>query len=291
MQQRRVPWISLVAICSALCILIFKSQAPLAAVPSIETTGQRDVKQPVAILYEVSGDVRTKLGDALNWNSARGKRALYAGDQVFTGSVANARIEYAGIGATLMLGPHSLVTIRNRPPSFTRFRRAFDVDSGQKSQSKKDPSTPGERAIGAAGTSSTGSASLNGPVFNSGLSLIRDIDTIPVIYPMGQVILTSRQFPAAITVRFEDTWSQVGFWGFLWRVDSTLVPVWSGYSRGSFAAIPISAPGEYTLQIVTEDEARTTQPIRINASQRTGGVVLPQWPKATAQNPVTVVLQ
>jgi hypothetical protein len=287
--SRHLPWITLTAAAVTYCYFLLQVQQYLT---TKVTADQRKSASavPTAVLFEVSGDVRTKSANALNWQSAHFRQALFPGDQVFTGTTGTARIEYMGIGATLMLQAQSLVTIRHMPPSFTRFRRTFGMDTAGLARLPKSQSQSDARSIGAA-TSSTNDVDFGqGPTFNSGLSLIRDVDKIPVISPIGLVILAARSFPADLPIRFEETWNQVGLWGFLWQTDATLTPIWSGFSRGSFPAIPIPGPGEYTLQIITEDESRTTEPIQITASRRTE-LTLPQWPHATADSPVSVVLK
>lgn len=286
--RRHAPWVSIVVFSAASWFYVFKTQHPLASLDEAPTK-EKLTEDPVAIVYEAKGDVRTKSGASLHWHRVHGKRALYAGDLLFTGEIANARIEYAGIGATVMLGPHSLVTIRKRPPSFSRFRRTFDGNQGKALSEKKTPSILDERTTKGADTTDNRQLAAGSPVFNSGLALIRDVDTIPVIYPLGRVILSAREFPVSLPLQLESTWNQVGLWGYLWRIEATLALEWVGFSRGSFAGIHISQPGEYTLQIVTEDEARTTQPIRISVRRR-NQLTLPTWPQASAQNPVTVVL-
>lgn len=261
---------------------------PAFAQQSTSSSQQGREENPIAILFEIKGDVRTKSAAALNWVEGRAQLPLFAGDLVFSGNNGKARLEYIGIGATVLIGPNSLTTVRRMPPSLSKFRRSFGADRGRRggqSQSKT-----GERTMTLAGSQDVGKNTPAQPVFDVGLTLSRDVDVIPMLYPLGRVFLHARRYPSRIPVRLDKTWDGVGLWAFLWRLDDDLVPVWSGFSRGSFAGIPIPKAGTYKLQIVSEDEVRTTAPITIKATQG-AALALKDWPSGSAEEPSTVVFQ
>lgn len=252
------------------------------------TLSQKSEQKPIAVLIEIKGDVRTKSAASLNWIEARDRQPLFVGDLVFSGTNGKARIEYTGIGANVMIGSNSLATVRRMPPSLSRFRRSFGADRGRKGE--KGTAKAGERTITPSQPQSPQSMQAAVPVFDVGLMLSRDVDVIPLLYPLGTVYVHARRFPARLPVRLDKTWDGVGLWAFLWRVDDDLKPVWSGFSRGSFAGIPIPRKGIYKLQIVSEDEVRTTSPITIRATQG-APLALAEWPSGSAEDPSTVVFQ
>jgi hypothetical protein len=246
----------------------------------------------IAKLLLISGDVRIKRAYSASWRQVFSQTALRRGDQIFTGQNGSVHMEYFGLGASVSLGPYSHFVVTSQPPAFTSFRRNFGAESGKGINSNKQGKARADAGAGAIALNRNKYVPLAGIVQEqTGITMMRDTDTIPILAPSNNVELYAKKFPTTLTVKLDETWNKTQLWGFLWKTSDEVTPEWSGYSRGSFAAIPIPSTGDYTLQIVTSDESRTSKPIQIRARKR-GALVMPELPDTMSPlTPVSVVLQ
>lgn len=247
-------------------------------------------EKPVAKIYDFSGQVSVKFNGESNWQRVSEKCDLYSGDSVFAHEKSALRIEYYGAGATLQLREFSFFIVGKNPLGYSRFKRKSGYGNTSLSISKSSGDN-----FTIAKPSDNKSGTIAAPRDELGIEMQRDVTRIPVLEPVGNVTLFSKEFPAFLTLKFENTWDGIGLWCFVWAsaADSS-TPVWVGFNRGSFKEIPIPKPGDYMVQIITEDETRTTRPIFVSAKKRT-----PAFPQLFSllsklkQNPqpVTVELQ
>jgi hypothetical protein len=245
----------------------------------------------VAKILFLNGEVRLKRAFNPSWRPLLRETSLKKGDQLFTGPTGSVHIEYFGKAASISFGPYTHFTINETPPSFTAYRRNFGAESGKSAGGRSQLANAKTVALKKDGRTLPQNRAQLAATGASGLSMMRDTGLIPVLFPQGDVILQSRTFPTSLAIRLEASLNQTAMWGFLWKKDEEATPVWSGFSLGSFAAIPIPSAGSFVLQIVSDDESQTTKPILITAEKRKTLTMPPLDMKPSIQTPVSVVFQ
>ena len=242
---------------------------------SLDKNGNKIVAKIVAL----QGLVSVKRALENNWLYVDKGAYLHLGDKVFVQERSALEIEYLGVGASLLLDALSFTVIGSSPPQFSRFKskagltKKFGLKSkGERTLAMQDK---GERTLA---MQEAGSAS---EVVEQSRMAIKtrleiDTDNIPVLFPEGNLQIFAHKFPAKIQVDLEQNWNQVGLWAFLWSVSADKIePEYVGFKIGSRRIFEILKPGEYQLQLFSEDETRTTAPILISARPRKEFIVQP----------------
>lgn len=262
----------LIGIMSSFCFLISCKQQEIALRNFIQQ-GDKGIKRPreekpVANIYEFSGQISLKPKGESNWTRVAEKMDLFAGDSVFVHKDGTIHIEYYGAGASLMMKEFSFFIVGKNPPGYSRFKRKSGYGNSSIGFSREQSN---DSAV--AKPTMEGAKKSTSVQQNLGIQMQRDITRILVIEPLGDVHLFARNFPTLLSVKFEKTWDEVGLWCFVWSTSAhSSEPVWVGFRKGSVQDIPIEKPGNYIVQIITEDESRTTRPIVVSAKKRENGL-------------------
>jgi hypothetical protein len=274
-------------------VVLLKGCSPSAGEQLVEKPKSLD--KGAAKILLLDGEVRVKRAFTSSWRQLTRETSLRKGDQVFTGPTGSVHIEYFGKAASISFGPYTHFTVNENPPSFTTYRRSFGAEGGKGADK-------GGNKGGIGASSKTIALQKEGrpvgqkqqpaeAVGSAGISMMRDTDLIPILFPQGRVLLQAKRFPASLAIGLEASLSQTPMWGFLWKKDDEDTPVWSGFSLGSFAAVPIPYAGSFILQIVSDDESKTSKPIYINAELRKTLALPVVDAKFSVQDPVSVVIQ
>ncbi len=258
----------LIVIMSSFCLLTSCKQQEIALGNFIQQ-GDKGMKRsseekPVANVYESSGQISLKPKGESNWTRVAEKMDLFAGDSLFVHKDSTIRIEYYGAGASLVMKEFSFFIVGKNPPGYSRFKRKSGYGNSSIGFLRAQSSDSAFAKPTLEGANKSTSVQQN-----LGIQMQRDITRIPVIEPLGDVHLYVRNFPTFLSVKFEKTWDGVGLWCFVWSISAqSSEPVWVGFRKGSVQDIPIEKPGDYIVQIITEDESRTTRPIIVSAKKR-----------------------
>ena len=222
----------------------------------------RSPKEQVAVIFQTTGTALVKLHGSAHWLRATSGLPLQPGDKIQTLAGGTMRIEYYGTGASILMNQLSYLQVARNPPQFSRFKRKNGIANSkiwEETRALLNSST-----IANPQTAERKKTDQNEQVLFRGLNLQRDTTRIPVLSPQGDVTLATTKMPAKMAITLESTWNNVGLWAYVWNVSNAQpTPDWIGYSRGGFSGIPFKSTGRYVVQIITEDESRTTRPIRV----------------------------
>lgn len=219
-------------------------------------------KPPSCVVTSAKGDIRYRRVGSLNWVSLANRKELFVGDLLFTRNGASARIEYVAVGAAVELPPQTLFRVGETPPTYTKLRRRFALESNNaKVQDSRSSQNPFER-VQVKNPEEDGSKQATKDS-KSSLRILREKSPLQLATPQMGDITLSTIFPAKLTLRVEPEFAGKKMWAYLWGENDKVNPIWSGFSTGEFSAIPIPAPGRYSVQAMSDDETQVSEMISV----------------------------
>ena len=223
---------------------------------------------PSCIVASATGDIRYRRTGSLNWVPLDNRKELFVGDLLFTRTGASARIEYVAVGAAVELPPQTLFRIGEVPPTYTKLRRRFAVEnaksgsgSGSGSGVSNNPQNPFERVQ--VKNPDEGDGKKTSTKGTQRLSILREKSPLQLAAPQAGSVTFSSAFPAKLTLRVGPEFMGKKVWAFLWAASDKVNPIWNGYSLGEFSAIPIPAPGTYSVQAISDDETLVSETVSV----------------------------
>lgn len=223
---------------------------------------------PLGRVSPLSGVVQIKRVGEPNWtDTSEGGDSLSHSDLVFTGETGEARIDYAS-GASMRIGPLSIVSMEANPPALSHFRRRFAKDKASVEATTKKP---------ASGLSFLapfkGGGTRVGQGEDSLAAIERSVAPLDLPFKERIIIIRDRALPATLPLALPgSTPDGTGLWCYVWT-GRDASPVTSLYSRQRAFDVKLRAYGSYTVQVVAEDDSAASPAIVVHVVPRREGVL------------------
>ncbi len=102
--------------------------------------------------------------------------------------------------------------------------------------------------------------------FDTGVfSMVRQVHLLEWVFPRGTYDFVAAKFPSHMSAEVVNAPDNPVLYAYLWS-ELELTPKWSGVSRGKFRNVVIPEPGNYRMQIFSEDDSAVSDVVYVNAS-------------------------
>lgn len=284
-------------------LLYLLSSSNIALSNSFETKA-REGKRGFAVVATVNGSVKHKHAGSSLWMTSRVGDTLDPGDLVFIDNASSIMLRYPQKKTSIFNSKPALFEISENIGHMLHFERRFSLfgtfdkkpnleTTGEKDSILKNFISPFGKTFERPGDRDLAQKNENGKsigqnveselnfnnihVDSSGysrtikfgsnaFSLVREVDKIDWIFPKGDFEFFSESFPAEINIVLKNPNRSSWIYVFLWNSRS-LVPKWTGVSKGRFRNVPIIEPGIYHLQAYSEDGSAASDWLKIDAKK------------------------
>jgi hypothetical protein len=227
------------------------------------------VKEPIANIGRVSGNVRVKRAHDIDWAIVRRDEKLTADYQIATLANSDATLEFLGSKTKLHIPENTMLDLGSALSDPGNLRRIFYLESSASeglSQMDKKYATPAFARVHWALKRRPEVAREIGPAKENDLALLREVKSLTRTAPKGDLNLVVSTFPALVSASFRNPrGTDSVIHGYLWNEETGSDPVWEGTSSGYFASIPINRKGSYVFQAMSEDDTYISLPWFITA--------------------------